>query len=158
MAGRGGQGNNKKLISKAARLRAGGLSNTDIAKKIDRCRDTVGRMLKTDEAREIMEACHNAMVMKAPKAIENIDTAVEGFQDAYKRGDKVQLGISWEATKTVTQSLGLSPTAQTSIVHQTFINKQTNLIDPVIAELMKKHLEPVIDAEIIEDGVSSGIS
>jgi hypothetical protein len=91
------------------------------------------------------------IVNKASDAVANIETAVDGFKSAFKSGDKVQAGISWDATKLVTQVLGLSPTAQQSIVHQTYIHSQTNMIDPVIAELMNRHLSPVIDAEILEE-------
>jgi hypothetical protein len=145
-----GQGDSTGTIRKVASLKAKGIAQVDIAKTVDRHPRTISRMLKTDEAREILKACHMRIVEKAPKAVENITVAVDGFQAAFKQGDKVQAGISWEASKLVTQILGLSPTAQQSIVHQTYINSQTNLIDPVIAELMKKHLAPVIDAEIIE--------
>ena len=116
------------------------LTMEEIGKEVGRCRDTVGRILKTDEAQEIMAACHSKIIEKAPKAVDNILKAVDNFDAAYDGGDKVQASISWEATKLVTQIPGLTPSSQTSIVHQTFINKQLNMIDPTIAELIAKHL------------------
>ena len=146
MSGRMGQSKAHE-VKKAATMRASGKTMREIGEKIDRSIKQVVRILKTDEARDIMKACHSRIISAAPKAVDNILEAVDDFQEAYKEGNKVRAGISWEATKLVTQIPGLSPTAQPSIVHQTFINKTTNVIDPMIVELMKRHLSGVVDIE-----------
>jgi hypothetical protein len=157
MSGKVGQGD-REIVKKAAKLRAQGRSVQDIAKRINRCRDTTYRILKTDEAREIMQRCHSAIMDKAPKAVDNILGAVDDFADAYAEGNKVRAGIAWEATKLVTQIPGITPAAQVSIVHQTFINQQNNILDPTISSLIDKYLGSVLsleDPNIIEAEVEA---
>ena len=136
------------LTYKVAKLKAQGKSGSQIAKAVDRCPDTVSRILKTEEAQEILKLCHSRLIQKSARAIENIEHAVEDFQEAYDAGNKTKAGIAWDATKMVTQITGLSQ-EKPSTVHQTFINSQTNIIDPMIAELISKHLGSVIDIEPI---------
>jgi hypothetical protein len=140
-------------------MKVKGKTHAEIGKAVDRCRDTVGRILKTEEARDILQACHAEIVRKAPAAVRNIIQAVDGFDEAYKAGDKVKTGISWDATKLVTSIPGLTPTSTPSIIHQTFINQQTNILDPMISNLIARHLSDVVDITPsinIEEGVVDG--
>jgi len=146
------RGKKASLAQQAAILKAGNpdMTMVEIGKEVGRCRETVGRLLKTDEAREILRACHSRIVEKAPRAVDNIMKAVDGFDAAYDEGNKVKAGISWEATKMITQIPGLSPSPQTSVVHQTFINQQANILDPGISDLIAKHLGTFKDSILIE--------
>jgi hypothetical protein len=140
----------KKALKKGATMRAAGASYREVGKAINRGRHAASALLKTDAAIEIMQACHAELIRSVPKAVGNIVVAVDDFTKAYSEGNKVRAGIAWEATKLVTQIPGLTPSNQTSIVHQTFINNQTNVLDPTIAALIKEHLSGYINSIEIE--------
>jgi len=125
-----------------------GKSHPTIAKEISKITgkeikpQTVMRILQKDEIKAVLEKAYCKLAGAVPKVTDNIIEAAESFTPGVDENNK----IAWEANKLIAQAHGLVPTAQQSIVHQTYIQNQTNnLIPPVIAELAKKHFGGMIN-------------
>lgn len=104
--------------------------------------DTVREILSRENVQKIIEEQHSRLIAVLPKATDNIINAVNSFD---KKQDLEDKKISWEATKRVSESAG-TLSANQSVVHQTFIQQQNNVvIPPVIAKLMEKHFGGIID-------------
>ncbi len=125
-----------------------GKSHPTIAKEISKITgkeikpQTVMRILQKDEIKAVLEKAYCKLAAAVPKVTDNIIDAAESFTPGTDEDNK----IAWEANKLIAQAHGLVPTAQQSIVHQTYIQNQTNnLIPPVIAELAMKHFGGMIN-------------
>ena len=113
----------------------------------------VRAILRRDDIKGMLDREYCKLASVVPEATDNIIKAARDFNKydeitnsegkrefkkiVQKPEDKK---ISWEANKLIAQAHGIIPTANQSIVHQTFINQQNNtIIPPVIAELAQKH-------------------
>lgn len=104
---------------------------------------TVYQVMNKDEVQKIIKRAYYRMASSVPKAVDNIVKAADAFDVKQESEDKK---ISWEANKLIAQSHGLLPTSTQSVVHQTYIQHQTNtVIPPVIAELAAKHFGGMIN-------------
>lgn len=127
-----------------------GKSNVQISQEMAKtgCKispESVSKILRKDEIKQMIEEQYAIIASTLPKATKNIINAVNSFSTDQHKDDKQ---ISWEASKLVAQAHGVLPSAQTSIVHQTYIQNQTNNVIPaVIAELAQKHFGGLINLQ-----------
>lgn len=104
---------------------------------------TVCNVLRREDISAMLEHEYCRLAAAVPKVTENIINAAHDFDTSQGADDK---RISWEANKLIAQAHGIIPTAQQSIVHQTYINNQVNtIIPPVIAELAAKHFGGMVN-------------
>jgi hypothetical protein len=129
-----------------------GLEPSEISKDVSRrlkkkvSTKEVNKILSKKEVNEIIDAQYSKMVKALPVATENIIYAASTFR---KKGlDSDDKRIAWDATKEIAKSFGTISANTQSVVHQTFIEHQNNvIIPPIIADLMKKHYGGIIDME-----------
>lgn len=100
-------------------------------------------ILSRDDVKQMLEKQYLKLASSVECATDNIIKAATDFKKGQLIEDKK---ISWEANKLIAQAHGLLPTANQSVVHQTFINNQYNtIIPPVIAELAAKHFGGMVN-------------
>jgi hypothetical protein len=129
---------------KLAEDRLNGMSNKEIAKKHGLSASRVEKVLSKEEVVAMLDRAYLKMATAVPEVTNNIIEAALDFRkkrdaDGEERTSEDKK-ISWEANKLIAQAHGMLPTSSQSVVHNTFINQQTNnVIPPVIAELAAKH-------------------
>lgn len=107
--------------------------------------NTVNNVLKREDINSMLEYEYRRLASCVPVVTTNIINAATSLNTDQPVEDKK---ISWEATKLIAQAHGVIPTAQQSIIHQTYINNQVNnVIPPVIAELAAKHFGGFINIQ-----------
>lgn len=100
-------------------------------------------VLKKEEISKMLEREYCKIASSVPRVTDNIINAATSFSKDQQRDDKQ---ISWEANKLIAQAHGIIPTANQSVVHQTYIQHQTNNIVPqVIADLAAKYFGEAIN-------------
>lgn len=105
---------------------------------------SVQKVLERDEVKALIEKQYLKLAAMLPEVTDRIIKVSQKLDDSdIEREDK---SMSWEANKLIAQSHGLLPSANQSVVHQTFIGQQNNVVvPPIIAELMAKHFGGIID-------------
>lgn len=130
----------KRLEAKSQRAIAAEVTK-EIGHRVSQ--QTVDKVLKREDISAMLEQEYCRLAAAVPKVTQNIITAAENLDTSQGADDK---RISWEANKLIAQAHGIIPTAQQSVVHQTYINNQINtVIPPVIAELAAKHFGGMVN-------------
>jgi predicted XRE-type DNA-binding protein len=118
---------------------AQGIPQREIAKEFGVSQQYVSVVNNKDEARDIINSAHQRLVTKTlSKAVDNLDYAVQSYR---KTKSKQLKDHGYKASEKVLESMGLLTSHAQSIVHQTYIQQQTNVINPIINELINKHFE-----------------
>ena len=117
---------------------------------------------KLEKARTLREQIQKASQEAVRKMAErDVQAAYENYSSAIKNyrstGDKVEKEHGFRASRDVLTAMGILPANTQSISIQNITNKQTNIISPVVMEMIQKHLrlkppEEVEDAIQIEEG------
>lgn len=139
---------NKSKYTEIVKKRVAGKSQRAIAREMTASGTPVSLkgvklILNRDDVKAMLEKQYLKLANSVEKVTDNIIKAAHEFKKGQESDDKK---ISWEANKLIAQAHGLLPTANQSIVHQTFINNQYNtIIPPVIAELAAKHFGGLVN-------------
>ena len=131
-----------------------GVAQRKIAKEVGLTQQAVSYIANKDNVREIVERAHSKLINSTlSTAVANIDFAVNSYQ---KTKDSQLKEHGYKASEKVLEAAGLLSSHAQSIVHQTYINQQTNVMNPVINDLISKHFEgyvlpkPVWEEDVIE--------
>lgn len=122
----------------ASRL-AAGATQTAVAKEFGLSQPMVSVISSRDDIKDIINRAHERIITSTlTKAVDNIDHLVTGYKTTK---DKQEKDHGYKATEKVLEAAGLLSSHSQSIVHQTYINQQTNVMNPIINELITKHLD-----------------
>jgi len=126
-----------------------GKTATAIGRELDMNPGTVKAILKREDVQKILNDACTAIAAEIPKTVKRHIRLANMLEKDYL--NKEYLTVAYDANKTMLQSTGVLASAAQSIVHQTFIQQQTNnIIPPVIAQLLQKHYGNTIDVKEIE--------
>lgn len=119
-----------------------GATNAQISREFDISSGRVSQILNREDIKDIVDRAHARLVSHTlPTAVENIHHAVLQYQTTK---DKTEKDHGFRASEKVLESAGLLAGNSTSIVHQTYIETQTNVMSPVIEKLLQKHFQGFI--------------
>jgi hypothetical protein len=133
-----------------AKRLAVGESQSSIAKGMGICHTTISRFSRRDDVQRLIEDETRNLLEVVPDAVENMKTLVREMKRIPKNDHK-RRELSYKASQKVLESAGImnTPTASQTLVN--IVNKQENLIPPIIQELMKKHFgNMILDKPIYE--------
>ena len=140
----------------ATRL-AEGVPQREIAAEAGVSQQYVSCLKRRDDIKVIIEKAHEKLIKSSLGAsVENIDHVVKNYRTTTDEAEKEH---GFKASVKVLEAAGLLSSHSQSVVHQTYINQQTNVTNPVIDALISKHLagfaldRPVweIEAEAVEE-------
>jgi hypothetical protein len=133
----------KARNAEIAKMKVKGKKNPEIAKTFGLTVKGLDKVLSREEVREILNRSYNKIVSEIEAVTDRVILVAKQLDKKVINPDDKKM--SWDANKLILQSHGLLPTQHQSLVHQTFINRQTNIIPPFISELAKKHFGEIID-------------
>ena len=135
--------NPSHIKQEIARRLAVGESQSSIAKGMGICHTTISRFSRREDVQKLIEDETRNLLEVVPDAVENIKNLVREMKSIPKNDHK-RRELSYKASQKVLESAGImnTPTASQTLVN--IVNKQENLIPPIIQELMKKHFGSMI--------------
>ena len=121
-----------------AKRLATGESQSNIARDYKMCHTSVSRFSQREDVQKLIEDETRNLLEVVPDSVEKIKTLVREMKRIPKNDHK-RRELSYKASQKVLESAGImnTPTASETLVN--IVNKQENLIPPIIQELMKKH-------------------
>lgn len=143
----------KKAIRRlnVAKLSAAGIPDKKISEELNITQATVKREKKTPECQALVKKMSASLEDYIPKAIQNMGKAIDSFtplmDDPNAQDSKVR--ISYQATKDLLQAQGYLA-GNISHVTNIQINKQTNMIPPIMMEMLQKFVGGMIEEDIID--------
>jgi hypothetical protein len=115
-----------------------GKTQREIGQEFDISQPSVSLIKNRPDMKEIINRGHERLIRSSlTYAVDNMDYLVQGYK---KTKDKQEKDHGYKATEKVLESAGLLSSHAQSYVHQTYINQQTNVTNPIIDELISKHL------------------
>ena len=136
--GMGNNGVTERNILIARRV-AEGVPQKDIAREFNISQQEVSYIARKPAMQDIIRRAHERLITNTLNdAVENIDHVVKSYKTSK---DKQLRDHGYDASKKVLEAAGLLSSHAQSVVHQTYIAQQTNVTNPLIDELISKHLE-----------------
>jgi len=141
--------------TKIAVDRASGLSCREIGKRYDLSCQMVSEICQRGDVRQFIEEITKSLALnEGMTAYKNVAHAIDSYQkkstNDLNKEDRIQLREhGYKASVRVLESLGVLESQKTSISIQNITNTQNNVVSPMMADLIKKHLGigEVIEAE-----------
>lgn len=139
-----------------AKRYAEGATQREIASEFNITQQEVSHITRKPAMQDIIRRAHERFITNTlDVAVENIDYVVKGYKGT---DDKQLRDHGYDASKKVLEAAGLLSSHAQSIVHQTYIAQQTNVMNPLINDLINKHFggyaleKPVWELEAPAEG------
>lgn len=121
-----------------AKRYAEGATQDEISREFNITQQEVSHIVRKPAMQDIIRRAHERFITNTLNdAVENIDYVVKGYKSSK---DKQLRDHGYDASKKVLEAAGLLSSHAQSVVHQTYIAQQTNVTNPIIDELITKHL------------------
>ena len=123
---------------------ASGESQHSIAREMGLCHTTISRFSRKEDVQRLIEEETRNLLDVVPDAVANMKTLVQEMKRIPK-SDHKRRELSYKASQKVLETAGIMNTPNASQTVVSIVNRQENLIPPIILELMKKHFGDMID-------------
>ncbi len=130
---------------------ATGESQGSIARDLGMCHTTISRFSRKEDVQKLIEEETHNLLEVVPDAVENIKALVREMKSIPKTDHK-RRELSYKASQKVLESAGIMNTPSASQTVVNIVNRQENLIPPIITELARKHFGGIIDIPTEADG------
>ncbi|HRQ68407.1 MAG TPA: helix-turn-helix domain-containing protein [Candidatus Syntrophosphaera sp.] len=136
-----------------ARMAVEGVTYREIGDRFGISPSRVSEILNRDEVRRYIDRVTNRMISETlEKSYENVHYVVERYRS---NEDDKEKEHGFRASLEVLRGAGVLPGAAQSLTIANITNSQTNILSPVVAELIKKHLGldvPSCESLVSDDG------
>lgn len=131
------------LKKEVAKRLATGESKSSIARDYDLNHSSVSRFANRSDIQELIKLETMNLLDAVPDAVANIKNLVRDMKTT-PRDDHKSRELSYKASQKVLESAGIlnTPTGSQTVVN--IINKQENIIPPIIEELARRHFGGLI--------------
>ena len=126
--------------------KASGSSDREIGRKWGMTRQGINEIVNRGDVKALIKEITNKMALKeGVKAYENISYCIDVYRkkkiDDMPKEKALQMrDHGFKASVKVLESLGIFESAKTSVNVQNITNTQNNIVSPMMADLIKKHL------------------
>jgi predicted XRE-type DNA-binding protein len=140
----------KKRNLAIAKMRLDGMSQREIGRKIGLKRNAVSAILNKKDIKEYIQKLTTMLVEEeAGEAYLNLSYAINSYQS--KDADPQLREHGFKASGEVLRSLGILESNKVSVNFTNITNSQTNIVSPVIQDLIRRHFGlPEPDKTIID--------
>ncbi len=127
-----------------AKRLATGETQGSIARSMSMCHTTISRFSRKEDVQRLIAEETRNLLEVVPDAVENIKSLVKEMKNIPDKDHK-RRELSYKASQKVLESAGIMNTPMASQTVVNIINRQENIIPPIIVELARKHFGGIID-------------
>ena len=131
------------IKKEVAKRLATGESQINIARGYNLNHSSVSRFANRSDVQELIKQETLNLLDAVPDAVENIKSLVRAMK-TIRKDDHKNRELSYKASQKVLESAGIMNTATGSQTVVNIINKQENIIPPIIEELARRHFGGLI--------------